>query len=1061
MWRGLWLTFWACAGLSLALTSSRAAPWMNAQSEAQSAVRERAARALSEADKRRESGVADDLRDAVSKYEAACTLWREIGERRQLAVTLARMGGALRDLHDDERAVKSLSEALELAGELGDDATKAESLMLLGMLLMRRGDLQAASERVESAYSISRQLGNRRLQSAASACLAEIQANVGDMPKANEYARRSLDVAKEDGDRKGMARALMWLGYVSKDTQGNEEALELLAQSLALAREANDLPGVVDAMTQIGHQYSSTGEKQRALETYLNAEFYADRLKDPERQGRLLAGLDFVNEELGNLELSLEYCQESIRLYHKANYPLGEFQRYERLGKLQFQAGDYPHALDNYSTALAFFRKSGMKNFVYYVLSEIGEVYEQTGENARALEYYTQARQLIRVEDDPREYAYVLNRLGRITERTKGVGAALDFYSEALKLNRQVGDLFGESATLLQIAQAEKSRNRPVEARASAEAALRIDEKIRDQVAVSDLRASYFAVVNQHFDFYIELLMEQGGAASESNVSKALEISERKRARTLLDEVAAKRSRGEAAGGAGNLLERERKLKAERDAKRDEYAKLRRDRQSSSNANLVANELLRLSQEYDQVRAVVASQLDQGTQSSAPLSLTAREIQGVTDDADTLLLEYSLGDERSYLWAVTRDSIEGYKLPRRAEIESDVLELGQAIKAMMPQQSSGRRQAAEAEEQFRIRVQKLSAVLLAPVSARLARAKRLVIIADGALQYVPFSALPTPELNPTPTAATPNGESRAAPTTLLATHEVSLLPSVAVLVASRQRSKNLPAPSKTIAVIADPVFERDDDRIRAYQGTAKGVTASSRVREPSPASSPAQTGASAPAESRQQSNDALLSQVLRDTDAGGLPRLFATQFEAQGILSLADRGQSFAALSFDASRRVLTSERLKDYRIIHIATHGFLDSEHPELSGIVLSLYDEKGQPQNGFVQLSDIYDMEINADMVVLSACQTGLGKEVKGEGLTGLPRAFMSAGARRVVASLWKVDDDATAELMTNFYRHLLKEKMTPSAALRAAQLEVSAQRRWRQPFYWAGFFLSGDFR
>lgn len=1076
----MWMKCCAYAGLSLAVWSlcaaqtvaqrevvNRQAPARaNSQSDQQAAIRSRAALALLEADKRRESGVADDLRDAVGKYEAASKLWRKIEDRRQLAITLLHMGGALRDLHDDERAARCLNEALGLAGETGDDATKAESLMLLGMLLMRRGDLQGASEQVENAFSISNHIGNRRLQAAAEVYLAEIQSDAGDMQKAAEYAQRSLDTSKEINDQKGMANALLTLGYISTVTQSNEKALTFLTQSLSLAQVANNLPGIVDALTMIGHQYSSVGEKQRALESYLNAGSYANRLQDPERQGRLFAGMVFVNKELGNIDLSLEYCRKVIKLYHDANYSVGEFQGYEQLGKLQFQTGAYSHALENYLTSLSFFQKAGMKNFVYYVLSEIGEVYEKTDGGAKALDYYTQAKQLIHAEEDPREYAYVLNRIGRVTEGTEGADAALNFYNEALKFNRRAKDLFGESATLFQIARAEKRRNHLAEACASAEAALQIDERIRGEVAVADLRASYFAMVNQHFDFYIDLLMEQSGADSESNAFKALEMSERKRARTLLDEVADRRLQVKETRTANDLSGRERQLKAEIEAKRDEYEKLRRERQSSSRVDSVAGELLRLSQEYDQARAVAASRADLKERDSSQPSLTTRDIQGVLDDADTLLVEYSLGDENSYCWAVTRSHIESYKLPKRSEIESEVLALIQAIKAMTPQQSSGKQQMAEAEERFNARMQKLSAILLDPVSARLAQAKKVVVIADGALQYVPFSALPLPGLNSSPPASTPNVRGNVKPPLLLATHEVSLLPSVAVLIASRQRSKDLPTPSKTIAVIADPVFGMDDDRIRTYVSTAKGAAATPRRRGATPlASSSARGNTSAPVDSSQQSNGAQLSQVLRDTGADayadGLPRLFATQFEAQGILSLVDQGQSFAALNFEANRQILSSGKLKDYRIIHIATHGFLDNEHPELSGIVLSLYDEKGRSQNGFVQLRDIYGLELNADMVVLSACQTGLGKDVKGEGLTGLPRAFISAGGRRVIASLWKVDDDATAELMTKFYHYMLKEKMSPSAALRAAQLEISAQRRWRQPFYWAGFFLSGDFR
>jgi CHAT domain-containing protein len=152
---------------------------------------------------------------------------------------------------------------------------------------------------------------------------------------------------------------------------------------------------------------------------------------------------------------------------------------------------------------------------------------------------------------------------------------------------------------------------------------------------------------------------------------------------------------------------------------------------------------------------------------------------------------------------------------------------------------------------------------------------------------------------------------------------------------------------------------------------------------------------------------------------------------------------------------------LGQYRIVHFATHGLINSEHPELSGLVLSLVDENGKPQDGFLRMSDIFNLEMPADLVVLSACQTALGKEVKGEGLVGLTRGFMHAGARRVVASLWQVDDLATAELMKRFYSGMLKENLRPAAALRAAQTEMSGSSRWSSPYYWAGFVIQGEWR
>lgn len=160
-----------------------------------------------------------------------------------------------------------------------------------------------------------------------------------------------------------------------------------------------------------------------------------------------------------------------------------------------------------------------------------------------------------------------------------------------------------------------------------------------------------------------------------------------------------------------------------------------------------------------------------------------------------------------------------------------------------------------------------------------------------------------------------------------------------------------------------------------------------------------------------------------------------------------------------AARRF--ARQLAQYRFVHFATHGVLNEAHPELSGIVLSLRDENGTAQDGFLRLHEIYQLKLNAELVTLSACQTGLGKQVRGEGMIGLTRGFMYAGAARVAASLWKVQDDATAELMHEFYKAMLQNNQRPAAALRAAQLAMLSKAAWQQPFYWAAFVLQGDWQ
>jgi CHAT domain-containing protein len=192
-----------------------------------------------------------------------------------------------------------------------------------------------------------------------------------------------------------------------------------------------------------------------------------------------------------------------------------------------------------------------------------------------------------------------------------------------------------------------------------------------------------------------------------------------------------------------------------------------------------------------------------------------------------------------------------------------------------------------------------------------------------------------------------------------------------------------------------------------------------------------------------------------------IPRLPFTAREAERILGVARGMKTFAATGFDASREAATGGQLSDYRYIHFATHGYLNTERPALSALVLAQFDRQGKPVDGFLRVADVYNARLSADLVVLSACQTGLGQEVRGEGLMGLTRAFLYAGAPRVIVSLWNVNDEATAELMAVFYRGLLREGRTPAAALTAAQMELRGRKRWESPYYWAAFVQHGEWR
>ena len=470
------------------------------------------------------------------------------------------------------------------------------------------------------------------------------------------------------------------------------------------------------------------------------------------------------------------------------------------------------------------------------------------------------------------------------------------------------------------------------------------------------------------------------------------------------------------------LLARERALKRAFEDWALRYRKSSAESAGTADVRALAREYRSLEDRHSELQAEVRSKSPHYAALTQPQPLRMRDVQARVLDEQTLLLEYALGEARSYVWAVSKEGFGSYELPPRKNIEQAarrVYERLTARTAATGKPADRRRLVQRADAEYWKEAGRLSDMILAPVASRMI-GKRLVVVTDGALQYLPFAALPAPGRGPQPLP-------------LLVEHEIVSLPSASVLALLRQESgKSTPA-AKAIAVFADPVFEADDPRLRAVAlARNRGTETAQRPLRPS----------------------------LRDA-LTAIPRLASTREEAAVIVRAAPAGSTWSAIDFDASRATAITADLAQFRVVHFATHGVFDDEDPGRSGIVLSLFDKQGRPQDGLLRLRDIYGLELAADLVVLSACNTALGKAVEGEGLVGIVRGFMHAGTKRVVASHWRVDDEATGELMKRFYLAMFKEGRPPAAALREAQLAMLQQERWQAPFYWAAFVLQGEYR
>jgi CHAT domain-containing protein len=411
----------------------------------------------------------------------------------------------------------------------------------------------------------------------------------------------------------------------------------------------------------------------------------------------------------------------------------------------------------------------------------------------------------------------------------------------------------------------------------------------------------------------------------------------------------------------------------------------------------------------------VALERGEGPAAPPPPVLSAGQIQDEVLDTGTVLLVYALGERRSYLWALTRTRLVSAALPPRAELEEGALRLHDLL--------VGSRMHRDLTQAALV-ARDLSRRLLGPAVTLLA-GRRVAVVPDGALAYLPFGYLPEP-----------GGE--AAP--LLAAHEVVELPSASVMAAIRRRTAGRPPARRRLAVLADPLVRQPD---AGGHAPVPGIAAASFVRQ-------------APAAS-----DVAVSRSLEDLGLRQLAPLPYAREEAAAILQLVPPAERLGAVGAAASCDLVREGSLAPYAIVHFAVHALVHPSLPDLSGLVLAARDRQGQPQPGFLQSYEIADLRLPADLVVLSACSTGLGRELRGEGLVGLTQSFFQAGAARVLVSLWNVDDQATARLMELFYRELLANGRPPAGALRAAQLALQRDARWVAPYYWAGFEMEGDWR
>ena len=860
-----------------------------------------------------------------------------------------------------ELARKEYAQSTAIWRELDDPLELSTTLQRHGEFLDQLGELSEAQGLLQEALTLEQRTGNKVAEVDSLDELGVLANELGDPPGAVRLLEPALALRRSLGpDAVSEGSVLNNLAVALEDQGDFATAVERYSEALGLARTTGD--GVIAAIVLKNRAdgLSNLGQFDRALADFREACLAFRSLKAISREG---------------------VCEFSVG---------------SALGAMHRPA----EALIHYRRALPLLERVGDRRFAASSWSQIGLAELELGRAAQASAAFDTALAGHLRTGDRRWVEITRANQAKVLLATGRPGAAAERLEVSRRILHDLGDRANEAQVLTDLARAELALGRLDDARGHLLQALQLTEAVRSSILGATARAAYLAAGHVRYGLLVEVLMELhsrspgGGWAAD-----ALRAAESARARSFLELLSD--ARVDIRSDVPEALRAEERaldLRLE--------AALRAERRAlvlapgAGDADRIEQTLeeLRGEREVLQARMRAASPGYRTFTNPAPLDLA--QIRSQVLDADTVLVEYFLGDRQSYLWVLSPESLTASVLPGRKALEAAALGVYRAWS--QPSSINDGRAAARA----------LSRMVLGPVASALA-GKRLLLVADGALQTIPFGALPDPT------------SGRA----LLASHAVVYAPSASALAVLRQGSR----PSRAgveVAILADPVFGADDARLGGRRRKAAALPAD-------------------------------LLRSLEDAGLARLPPLTATRREAEAIARHAGPGEAFSALGFDASRATALGSTVAHAAIVHLATHAFLDTRRPELSGVVLSMVDRDGGPEDGFLSVGDLYRMHLDAELVVLSACRTGLGKEIRGEGLVGLTRGFMYAGAPRVVASLWKVSDRATARLMDRFYAALLVHGLAPAEALRKAQLELADERGFSAPFAWAAFVLQGEWR
>jgi len=971
-----------------------------------------------------------EIRDLCTE---AAERWQEVGDLDRAAENLNRLGRWMLavgpDEGRDERSVGALAyyrQALELWRRSENPSGQASALQNIGTVYENLYRYQEAAEAYGEAVDLCRQAGDYRFEVGSRLSLGVIYRRLARLDEAWEQYENALALARAEGNAALECQAInlygsaYWhIGEIRKARDLHEEGRRLCAaarEQLLRSRMRDEEPSILG---NLGSDYQELGHLDDALRLFEEA---------GERAGELglvrLRATSFLNQgtaylSLGQPERARERYRRGLELYRSTADVSGQIRALVFLGWLDSSAGDNEGALEQFQEALALNSRVRLDPWIRgALLHAIGTALRERGDVAEAILRLDEALAVRRAARDRPGEAVTLNELAQAAIDRDLLPAARQYLEQALELSRGMDNRLLIAITLGRMARLSRRQGDPLTAATRISEALGLVETLRSEVAEPEMRATFLARRRSDYEFLIDQLMDLAAEAESTNPTaaatwrqEALHTSERARARSLIDLLAESRVDLEA-GIDPALQQQKREVAARLSGTNRTLIDLSQAEGSDPLAPRRREDLLarrgELEEELGRLEREIRRQNAQAREIRHPEPLGLPEIRALLGP-ETALLEYALGEQRSFLFVITREDFACFPLAPAEELRIRVRE---ARRGLEP--GGGLSLANYLQQAHQLFVE-----LVAPASDLLAGKSHLIIVPDDALFHLPFEALPSaPPWEMGPGEPIPY---------LVRRWSTSYVPSASVL-KSLQTPNPEPAPgSPALIAFGDPV----------YRGLSAEEISEQRA---APGRGPIRRG--------------------QEQGIWGLPRLAASRQEVQRIGALFAPEPVLLYLDTEASEEnVKGNPELARARHLHFAVHGLLGGDDGNRYGLVLDQSRSLPDPtEDGLLELREIFELRLDAcDLVVLSACGSGLGREIRGEGFVGMSHAFLSAGAPSLVVSLWRVEDDSTAELMVRFYRNLLASG-NKAEALRAARLEMLGETPYTQPQNWASFVLVG---